>query len=122
MNDSLRPHPRASKPSEAASSTSDLSSDSSNSYNGDDARRFFQEWRAAEDRYSEVIQNNGQLEIHLGVFQAALNVAEEEASAIRAWLAESDAMVAGKMNSRNTLLRFPLSFMLTTLLFLRSLA
>ena len=29
-------------------------------------------------------------------------------------------MVAGKMNSRNTLLRFPLSFMLTTLLSLQS--
>ena len=35
-------------------------------------------------------------------------------------LAESDAMVAGKMNSKNTLLRFSSSFMLTTLLFLRS--
>ena len=29
-------------------------------------------------------------------------------------------MVVGKTNSRNILLRFPLSFMLTTLLFLRS--
>ena len=55
---------------------------SSNSYDGVDARRFFQEWRAVEDRYSEAIRKNGQLEIHLGVFQAALNAAEEEASVV----------------------------------------
>ena len=61
----------------------------------------FGEWRAAEDRYSEAIRNNGQLEIRLGVFQAALNAAEEEASAIRAWLAKSDAAVASKMSSMN---------------------
>ena len=65
-------------------------------------------------------RENGQLKICLRVSQAALHAVEEEVSAVRAWLAESDAMVAGKMNSRNTLLRFPLSFMLTTLLFLRS--
>ena len=82
MNDSLRPLPRTGKPSNTASSTSASSSDSSNSYNGDDARRFFREWRAAEDRYSEVIQNNDQLEIHLGVFEATLNAAEEEASTV----------------------------------------
>ena len=75
MNDSRRPSPRTGKPADAASFAPASSSDSSNSYNDDDARRFFQEWRAAEDRYSEVIQNNGQLEIHLGVFQAALNAA-----------------------------------------------
>ena len=38
----------------------------------------------AEDYYSKAIWNNGQLKIHLGVFQATLNVAEEEASAVRA--------------------------------------
>ena len=48
-----------------------------------------------------MIQKNGQLEIRLGVFQAALNAAEEEASAVRAWLAMSDAAVAGKTNSMN---------------------
>ena len=84
MKDSLCPLPKADKPSNAASSVPASSSDSSNSYNGDDARRFFREWRAAEDRYSEAIQKNGQLEIRLGVFQAALNAAEEEASTIRA--------------------------------------
>ena len=101
MNDSLHPFPRTSKPTDAASSALSSSSDSSNSYNSDDARRFFQEWRAAEDCYSEAIRNNCQLEIHLGVLQAALNAAKEEASAIRARLAESDAIVAGKMSSMN---------------------
>ena len=55
----------------------------------------------AKDRYSEAIQKNGQLEICLGVLQAALNAAKEEASAVRARLAESDAAVAGKMSSMN---------------------
>ena len=109
MNDSLHPSPRTGKPTDAASSAPASSSDSSNSYDGDDARCFFREWRAAEDRYSEVIRNNCQLEIRLGVLQAALNAAEEEANAVRAWLAESDAMVVGKINSRNASLRFPLS-------------
>ena len=87
------------------------SSGSSNSYNGDDARSFFREWRAAEDRYSIAILNNGQLEIRLGVFRAALNAAEEEASTIQARLAKSDAMVAGKMRSMNIsiLVSLPLS-------------
>ena len=55
----------------------------------------------AEDRYFEAIWKNGQLEICLGVLQAALNAAEEESSAIRAWLAESYVAVAGKMSSMN---------------------
>ena len=101
MNDSLRSLLRADKPSDTASSTPASLSDSSNSYIGDDAQRFFREWRAAEDRYSEAIQKNSQLEIRLRVFQAALNVAEEEASAVRAWLAEFDIVVVGKMSSMN---------------------
>ena len=64
------------------------------------------------------LRENGQLEIRLGVSQAALHAAEEEASAIQAWLSKSDAMVVGKMNSRNALFQFPLSFMLITFLFL----
>ena len=91
MNDNLHPSPRTDKPADAASSVPASSSGSSNSYDSDDARRFFQEWRVAEDHYSEVIQNNCQLEIHLGVLQAALNAPEEEASTVRARLAESDA-------------------------------
>ena len=101
MNDSLRPLPRASEPSDAASSTPASSSDSSDSYNGDDARRFLREWRVAQNCYSEATQENGQFEIRLEVSQAALHAVEEEANAVRAWLAESDAMAAGKMNSRN---------------------
>ena len=75
---------RTSKSSDVVSSRPVSSSGSSNSYDGNDARSFFREWRAAEDSYSEAIRNNGQLEIRLGVFQVALNAAEEEASAIRA--------------------------------------
>ena len=80
----------------------DSSSDSSNSYNGDDARRFLQEWRATKDHYSEVTRENGQLESHLKASQTALLAAKEEANAARAWLAESDAMVVGKRNSKKT--------------------
>ena len=60
------------------------SSDSSDSYNGDDAWLYLHEWRMAQNRYFKVTWENGQLEIHLGVSQAALHVAKEEASAIRA--------------------------------------
>ena len=109
MNDSLRPLPRAGGPSDAASSMLASSSDSSDSYNGDDARRYLHEWRMAQNCYFEVTRENGQLEIRLGVSQAALHAAEEEASAVRARLAESDAMVVGKINSRNASFRFSLS-------------
>ena len=84
MNDNFRPLPRASGPSDAASSMPALSSDSSDSYNGDDAQCYLHEWRMAQNRYSEVTWENGQLEIRLGVSQAALHVAEEEASTVRA--------------------------------------
>ena len=110
MNDSLHPFPRTDKPADAASSMSASSSGSSNSYDGDDARCFFREWRVAKDRYSKAIQNNGQLEIRLGVFQVALNVAEEEASVVRARLAESDAAVAGKMSSMNISILVSIAF------------
>ena len=118
MNDSLRPLPRAGEPFDAVSSTPASSSDSSNSYNSDDARRFLREWRAAQDRYSEATQENGQLEIRFRVSQAALHTTEEEASAIRAWLAESNTMVAGKMNSRNVSILISTAFILIVFLFL----
>ena len=118
MNDSLRPLPRASGPSDAASSVPASSSDSSDSYNGDDAPRFLREWRAAQNRYAEVTRENGQLEIHLGVSQAALHAAEEEASAVRARLAESDATVMGKMSSMNTSILISTAFILIVSLFL----
>ena len=76
MNDSLRPLPRAGGPSDSTSSMPASSSDSSDSYNGDDARRYLHEWRMAQNRYSEATSENGQLEIHLGVSQAALHVAK----------------------------------------------
>ena len=99
VNDSLCPLPRAGEPSNIVSSAPALSSDSSDLYNSDDARRFLREWRVTQNRYSEVTRENGQLEICLGVSQAALHAAKEEANVIRARLAESDATVAGKMNS-----------------------
>ena len=67
MNDSLRSLPRASGPFDAASSVPALSSDSSDSYNNDDARRYLHEWRMAQNRYSEATWDNDQLEICLGV-------------------------------------------------------
>ena len=112
MNDSLRPLPRVDKPSDAASFASASSLDSSNSYNSDDAQRFFREWRAAEDCYSKAILNNGQLEIRLGVLQAALNAAEEETNAVRTRLAESDAAVAGRMSSMNVSILVSVAFVL----------
>ena len=118
MNDSLCPLPRADEPFDAASSTPASSSDSSDSYNGDDARCFLREWKAAKNRYAEVTWENGQLEICLGVSQAALHAAKEEASAVRARLGKSDALVAGKMGSRNTFILTSTIFILIVLLFL----
>ena len=64
----------------------------------------------SQDHYSEATRENGQLEIRLGVSQATLHAAEEEASAVRARLVESDAMVAGKMNSRNAFILISIIF------------
>ena len=60
----------------------DSSSDSSDSYNSDDARRFLWEWRATKDHYSEVTRENGQLESCLEASQDTLLAAKEEANAI----------------------------------------
>jgi len=65
-----------------------------------------------------VTWENGQLEIRLRVAQAALNVAEEESSVVRAWLAKSDAMVAGKMDSKKTFVLIFSAFVLTVSLFM----
>ena len=118
MNDSLRPLPRAGGPSDAASSVPASSLDSSDSYNGDDAWRYLHEWRMAQNRYFEETWENGQLEIRLRVSQATLHTAEEEANAIRAQLAESDAMVAGRMNPRNAFTPISIVFILMVFLFL----
>ena len=57
------------------------------------------------------------MEIHLGVSHAALHVAEEEASAVRARLAESDTMVAGKMNPMKAFVLTSIIFILIVFLF-----
>jgi len=58
------------------------------------------------------------LEIHLGASQAALLTTKEEASTARMWLAESDAMVVGKMNSKKTIISISTVFVLIAPLFL----
>ena len=112
MNDNLYLFSRTDKPTDAVSTVSASSSDSFNSYDGDDARRFFREWRAAEDHYSKAILNNGQLEIRLVVLQAALNAAEEETNAVQKRLVESDAAVAGKMSFMNVSILVSVAFVL----------
>ena len=64
----------------------------------------------AKDRYSEATQENGQLEGRLEASQATLLAAKEEANTAQAWLAESNAMVAGKMNPRNAFILIPLYY------------
>jgi len=121
LNNRLPPLSKVGEPSNAESVAApmlDLSLDSSDSYTGDDAWRFLQDWRAAKDCYSEATRENGQLEIRLGASQATLLAAEKEASAARARLAESDAMVAGKMNSKKTLISISTVFVLIAPLFL----
>ena len=70
----------------------------------------------AQNRYSEATWEIGQLEIHLGVSQAALYVTEEEANAARAWLTESDAAVVGTMSLRNVFILILAIFILIALL------
>ena len=121
MNNRLPPPPEAGKPSNAASTTIsalDSSSDSSDSYTGDDAWRFLQDWRAAKDCYSEATRENGQLEIRLEVSQATLLAAEEETNAARAWLDESDTVVAGKMDSKKISILIFSTFVFIVSLFL----
>ena len=121
MNNRLPPPPRAGEPSKAESATvpvPDSLSNSSDSYTGDDARCFLQEWKVAKDLYSEATRENGHLEIRLEASQAALLATEEETNAARAQLAESDAMEAGKMDSKKTYVLIFSTFVLTISLFL----
>ena len=101
----------------SATATLDSSSDSFGSYNSDDAWCFLQEWRAAKDRYSEATRENSQLERRLEASQATLLAIEEEANATRVRLAESDAMVAGKRNSKKTFISISTIFVLIAPLF-----
>ena len=68
------------------------SSDSVDSYDGDDAQRFCHKWNVAVDRYSEATRCNGQLEFAVNASQAA-----SQANVAQAQLAESDARVTGKI-------------------------
>ena len=70
------------------------------------------------DRYSEATRENGQLEICLEASQATLLATEEETNTTRARLAESDAMVAGKMDSKKTSVLIFSTFVLIVSLFL----
>ena len=72
----------------------------------------------AKDHYSKATRENGQLEIHLEATQAALLTTEEETNATQARLAESDAMVVGKMDSKKTYVLIFSTFVLTVSLFL----
>ena len=118
MNDILRPLPRDVKPFDAVSSAPASSSDSFDSYNGDDARPFLREWRVAQNSYSEATRENSQLKIHLRASQATLHAAEEEASAIRERLVESDATVTGKTGFRDIFIPISIVFILIVLPFL----
>ena len=118
MNDRLCLFPRAGEPSDVVSSAPSSSLDSFDSYNGDDARCFLQEWWPAKGRYSKATQENGFLESRLEASQATLLTAKEEANAAWAWLAESDAMVAGKRNSKKTFISIFIVFVLIDPLFL----
>ena len=73
--------PSTGEPSNAESAAApplDSSSDSFNSYIGDDAQRFIQEWKVAKDSYFEATRENDQLEICLESSEATLLAAEEE--------------------------------------------
>ena len=72
------------------------SSDSADSYNGDNARRFHHEWNTAVDRYSKATRQNGPLEFSLNTSQATLSAVKVEANVVQAQLVESDARVVGK--------------------------
>jgi hypothetical protein len=52
-------HPGAAHDTHSAAQAGS-SSDSTNSYKGDDARRFRREWNVANDRYFEATRQNGQ--------------------------------------------------------------
>lgn len=72
---------RADRPSNATSSAPDSSADSSDSYNSDDARRYLWEGRMAKGHYSEVTQENGELETRLKATEVTLHAVEEETNA-----------------------------------------
>ena len=82
---------RGAKSAAAASS----SSGSDDSYNGDDARRYLLWWKGTRDLYFQATREIVRLQLCLEVTQAALTVAEGEASTAQAMLSATDGRVAG---------------------------
>ena len=82
---------RGAKSAAAASS----SGGSGDSYNGDDARRYLCWWKGTRDLYSKATHEIVRLKLCLEVTQAALTVAEGEASTARVMLSAADGRVAG---------------------------
>ena len=82
---------RGAKSAAAASS----SGGSGDSYNGDDARRYLHWWKGTRDLYSKATREIVRLKLCLEVTQAALTIAEGEASTARAMLSATDGRVAG---------------------------
>lgn len=72
------------------------SSNSADSYNRDDARRFLRERNETRYLYSDATRKVRWLEFCLEATQATLSAAEGETSATRAMLAHADARVAGR--------------------------
>ena len=68
---------------------------SSDSYNGDDARRYLCWWKGTHDLYSKATREIVRLQLCLEVTQAALSAAEGEASTSRAMLSTVDGRVTG---------------------------
>ena len=82
---------RGAKSATAASS----SGGSGDSYNGDDTRRYLCWWKGTRDLYSKATREIVHLKLCLEVTQAALTVAEGEASTSRAMLSTADGRVTG---------------------------
>lgn len=78
------------------------SSDSSNLYNGDDARCYLHEQNEAMGHHWEATRKTKCLEATLHASQIALVTMEGESSAAREQLVESDARVAGKILRGNS--------------------
>ena len=106
----------------AASATSFV--DSSDSYNGDDARCYLHKRDEALGHHWDATKEIERLEAALAASQTTLAAVEGESSAAWAWLAESNARVVGRIFRRNlvpllfcsvVLLLMSFSFVITAL-------
>ena len=80
------------------------STDSSNSYNGDDAQRYVHEWDEVLGRHWEATQETERLEATLAASQTAFAIVEGESSAVWVRLAVFDARVVGRIHRKTLLL------------------